>query len=339
VLIRTAYHSHLVTVLYDADGTRYGNGSGLSVFVDGAKIYNDNGSSALIPLPSAQNDLYLVPINIAANPLGLGAYPMADATFTYTLDNPYKTIDGYLFYDDIPDNRWTNYQSTSPNDTLQITFARPRNVSSLTLALYSDITRGGAVDVPALIEIYSSNGLIANISNTATNTGFLPNDRNTIFFDQVETEFVAINLFNKPNVYVGICELEVWTSPVSGPEYYAVDAFLTGANVMNDEASTATSKGAVVGNLGNGSVVTFSGIVSNGGNTQLKVSYANSGLSAVSVGVSVNQVVQGSMTLDPSGGTYLFDMIYVELAGGNNFVSLLGGSSEVRYEVLAVATT
>ena len=32
-----AYHGHLITVIYDQDGSRYGNGSGLTVFVDGAK--------------------------------------------------------------------------------------------------------------------------------------------------------------------------------------------------------------------------------------------------------------------------------------------------------------
>ncbi|KAH6666556.1 hypothetical protein B0J14DRAFT_677796 [Halenospora varia] len=44
-----------------------------------------------------------VPLNIAANPDGLGYYPLAEATYTFTADNPYKAIDGYLFYDSVPD--------------------------------------------------------------------------------------------------------------------------------------------------------------------------------------------------------------------------------------------
>ena len=122
------------------------------------------------------------------------------------MDAPFKANDGYLFYDSIPDNRWTNYQSPNSNDTLQITFPRPRNISSVTLALYSDVSRRGSVDVPASIEIYGSSGLVANLSDAST---FVANDRNTFAFTEVETEFVAVNMFNKPNVFVGVCELEV----------------------------------------------------------------------------------------------------------------------------------
>ena len=328
-----AYHGHLVTVLYDQDGTRYENGSGLSVFVDGMKIYNSNSTTALVPLPTAVASPTTIPINIAANPNGLGSYPLANATYTYQLDNPYKAIDGYLFYDNIPDNRWTNYQSITPNDTLQITFARPRNVSSLTLALYSDVARGGAVDVPASIEIYGSNGLLANISAGR----LLPNDRNTFYFTETETQYIAVNMFNKPNVFVGVCELEVWNPPMSGPVFYAVDALVTNANVMTDSSSTATENGAVVWGSGATSILAFSGIISSGGTTELTLSYANSGSSDVSVGIEVNQVQQGNFTLSSNGGTYSTAIMIVQLAVGRNFVSLMGGSSDVKFETLNIS--
>jgi hypothetical protein len=323
-----AYQRHLVTVLYDFDGTRYKQGSGLSVFIDGSRIYQGSGTSAQVQLPSAPDTNVLIPINIASNPNGLGFYPTASATFTYEADNPYKAIDGYLFYDDIPDNRWTNYQSPSPNDTVTIAFARPRSISSVTLAMYSDIARGGAVDVPAAIEIYGSTGMLANL----TDIEFLPNDRNTFSFEEVETEFVAVNFGRKANVWVGVCELEVWTPPLSGPTYYAVDALLTGASVVDDGASTATKNGAVVGNLTNGSVVAFSGIDSKGGTAKVELSYANAGGSEVEAQIKVNQVSQGSIALAPSGGKYAVASMEVKLAAGKNFVGLVGGSPDVRYE-------
>ena len=328
-----AYHGHLVTVLYDQDGSRYNNGSGLTVFIDGAKTYNGHGTSATVPLPAASTSSSAIPVNIAANPNGVGAYPKANATYTYDSDAPFKANDGYLFYDSIPDNRWTNYQSPNSNDTLQITFPRPRNIFSVTLALYSDVSRNGAVDVPAKIEIYGSSGLLATLSDAAI---FVANDRNTFEFDEVDTEFVAINMFNKPNVFVGACELEVWTPPVSGPHYYAVDALLNGGNVMNDAASTATSNGAVVGDLGQESVVAFSGIESTGGISQLSLSYLNSGGGAVTVDVLVNQVFQGQLTLAGTGGKYAFVGMNLQLAAGKNFVNLVGGASSVRYEILSI---
>ena len=327
-----AYHGHLVTVLYDQDGSRYQNGSGLSVFVDGVKSYSGNGTSASVPLPSAVATSAVVPVNIAANPNGVGAYPAANATFTFSADAPFKANDGYLFYDSVPDNRWTNYQSPNPNDTLQITFPRPRNISSVTLALYSDVARNGSVDIPSKIEIYGSTGMLANL----TDTTLLPNDRNTFSFDEVQTEFVAVNMFSKPNVFVGVCEMEIWTPPVSGPEYFAVDALLNGGNVMNDAASTASSNGAVVGNLSDGSVIAFSGIQSVGGSLPLTLSYSNSESGAVTVDVLVNQVSQGQLTLAGSGGEYTTVAMTVQLAAGKNFVSLVGGASSLKYEILSI---
>jgi len=324
------YHGHLLTILYDQDGSRYKIGAGMTIFCDGSKIFTGQGNTAQVNLPSAQIADIPAPINIAGNPIGLGAYPIADATYTYYTDSPWKAIDGYLFYDSIPDNRWTNYQSPNTNDTLQITFARPRNISSVTLAMFSDVARGGGVDVPAHLEIYGSTGLLANISS-----GFLPNDRNTFTFPEVETQSISVNLFKKPNVWVGLCEVEVWIQPDPTPRYFAVDALLTSASVTNDGNSLATKNGAVVGGLGNGSVVAFSGIESVGGKARITLSYENAGQST-SVQVTLNQLSQGSFKLRSTGGKYRSATMSVALAGGRNFISLLNGTGDVRYETLDV---
>jgi hypothetical protein len=202
------------------------------------------------------------------------------------------------------------------------------------LALYSDVSRGGAVDVPASIEIYGSRGLLANVTSS-----FLPNDRNTFSFAQSETSFISVNMYNKPNVYVGVCELEVWTEPqVVGP-YFAVDALLTGTSVSTDSKATATTNGAVVSGLGAGAVVAFSGIQSAIViNTTLLATYANEGSDTVGVKITVNQVSQGQLNLPATGGAYIVATANVTLAAGKNFVSLVGGSSNVRYELIDFAT-
>jgi hypothetical protein len=325
------YHGHLITVLYDQDGSRYNVGPGITIFCDGSKLYNRNSTSAQVYLPAAPIVTATAPINIAGNPIGLGAYPLANATNTFFTDSPWKAIDGYLFYDSEPDNRWTNYQSPSSNDTLQITFARPRNISSVTLALFSDVARGGGIDVPARLEIYGSAGLLANVSGGS----LLPNDRNTFSFAEAETQFVSVNLFRKSGVWVGLCELEVWVQPDPTPRYYAVDTLLTGANVIFDGNSVATPNGAVVGGLGSGSIVAFSGIESVGGKAKITLSYANAG-STTTVDVTVNQVSMGTFKLRGTGGKYVSVTMTVALAGGRNFISLLGGTGEIRYETLDV---
>lgn len=199
--------------------------------------------------------------------------------------------------------------------------------------MYSDVSRGGAVDVPAVIEIYGSSGLLANVTSS-----FLPNDPNTFSFAETETAFVSVNLYNKPNVYVGVCEFEIWTEPqVAGP-YFAVDALLTGPSVSTDSKATATINGAVVSALGAGSVVAFSGIQSTGGNVTLLATYANAGGDTVTVDITVNQVSQGQINLPATGGAYVVATKNVTLAAGKNFVSLIGGSSDISYELINFAT-
>lgn len=334
-----AYHGHLVTVLYDKDGSQYNVEPGLSVYVNGEMVHHgdDQFATVSVPPPVLAGD---APINIAANPDGPGHYPLADATFTYSADWSYKAIDGVIYYDQVPDDRWTNYQSPNPNDTFTVYFARPRTISSVTLALYSDIERQGSIELPSRIEIYGSSGLITTVDADAT---LLANDLTDVTFDEVETTFVAINMFRRSDTtYVGLVEVEVWTPPVVGPTYYAVDAYLTGSKtqVVFDKASTATANGAVVGGVATDSNVAFSGIKSAGGSTHLTLSYANPGADAVSISVEVNQQEKATLSLVPTGGDYGTVEADVPLAVGKNYVNLRGGSDnvEVRYETLTLST-
>ncbi|KAI1172646.1 Six-hairpin glycosidase-like protein [Nemania sp. FL0916] len=333
------YHGHLVTVLYDKDGSRYHAGSGLRVYVDGKGVHQGDSQSAIVPIPPPviQGDAM---INIAANPDGPGEYPTADATFTYPADFSYKAIDGVVYYDQVPDNRWTDYTSPNPNDTLTVHFARPHTISSVTLALYSDIARGGSIDVPARIEIYGSGGLITSVDSKSTN--LLPNDKNTISFKAVETTFVAVNMYRSSNkTWVGVCELEVWTPPPKGPTYLAVDAHLTGAKtaVLFDTTSKTTGNGAVVGGVQTDSTVAFSGIKSDGKSASLVLSYNNAGNATVDVKVQVNQAQVADLQLKPSNGKYTTVKAAVTLAVGKNYISLVGGSdtANVRYESLTIS--
>lgn len=183
--------------------------------------------------------------------------------------------------------------------------------------------------MPSRIEIYGPDGLLALVDGSSS---FLPNDLNEISFDPIETRSIAVNMFRKSSdVYVGVCELEVWTPPVSGPTYFAVDAYLTGTDtsVVLDEASVLTVNGAVVGGLTSDSNVAFSGIVSEGGSTPLTLSYSNAGNTTVELSVEVNQVAQTSLSLLPSRGKYVDVKANVTLATGKNYISLRGGSDSV----------
>lgn len=388
------YHGHLVTVLYDEDGSRYRQGSGMTVFIDGEHVYssNNNGAektkAATIPIPPFpgsgsrsgahnSNDTPLALVNIAANPSGPGnQYPKIEATYTNPADYHYKAIDGVLYYDDVPDNRWTNVGSPHANDTLTLTFARPRNVSSVTLALLSNVARGGAVDLPARIEVYdsSSGRVLAVVDDSRAGQQLLPNDRNEIAFDDgevVETASLAVNLYRRSDsVYVGVCELEVWIPPETGPAYHAVDAYLTGASTRvsyyyddddddDDYSYSSSAKSgesvtgaarAVVGGLAPDSVISFPGVVGPGdggdGTSTLSVRYGNSGNATVVLDVDVNHVRVGSVSLPPtttnagrsSSSSYSTATVEgpVKLGRGKNWINLAGGTDTIWIEILAV---
>lgn len=256
VLENATYHGHLLTILYDKHGAHYKQGPGLSIFIDVHLLHHRQISSSvsaivsLAGIPKTTNtNNSSTPVNIATNPLGPGHWPNASATNTFALDSIWKAVDGVVFYDYIPDNRWTNNQSYQFNDTYTLTFARPRTFSSVTLAIYADRAQGGVVDCPQSIEVYDSDGLVlANVTDFATQC--LPNDRNTISFGKEVTGLsLSVNMFIKRGFAVGLAELEVWVPPNHGPVYYWVDAYLTGgAAVTFDKTSSATTNGAVVGN-------------------------------------------------------------------------------------------
>lgn len=333
-----AYHGHLVTYLYDSDGSRYNNGGGLSIFVDGQKIHNSSERSAMVSLPSngTHNSETATPVNIAANPYGLGYFPNATATNTFEHDSIWKPIDGFVFYDFMPDNRWTNNQSWSPNDTYGITFARPRTFSSVTLAIYADRTDGGAVDCPRAVEIWGDHGVLANISDFGAICK--PNDRNTIQLGRNVTSLsVSANMFIKRGYAVGLAEFEVWVPPNRGPLYYAVDAFLVNANVTFDARSHATANGAVIGNNSVHAKVVFSGVYAEkAGPVTLQVSYANKANRPVEMGVDINRFAAGNMTLAPRGPDYQAVTLDTELEAGNNFVTLTGGNHYIFFETMRV---
>ena len=340
VIENLTYHGHLLTVIYDSCGTRYPPAKkGLSIYIDGVFKYNSATKiSATIPMPCPIISSGSGMVNIATNTQGPEFYPMINATYTGKNDYVYEAIDGVLVYDPIPDNRWTNYESNSPSfaktgsDTIQVTFSRPRNVNSVTLAIYSDIDTGGMIAVPSKIIIHGSNSVLATIDGSTTE--ILANDQNTFIFPSTTTEFIAVELFNIAGSYVGLCEIEIWVPQNNGPTYLAVDAFLTSASIFRDPASHATSTGSVVSMPQLGSEVAFSGVQSIGRSAILTLSYSSSAV--VSLSVIVNQVPVKSLSLTASKEGFSTETMSISLETGSNFVTLIGGGSGLVIESIEI---
>ncbi len=205
------YHGHNVTVLWDKDGSRYHQGAGLRLYVDGrlsrtsATLTDVNlrvPTGPVVPRPAANFT------DDAANVYGQG-YPRAFASYTWPGDSPWNAVDGQLFYNDIPeDTRWTDYGTPNASDDLGVDFGTVIPVDEVRLYTYDD---GGGVRTPAAFTVqYWTGSAWADIPSQVDNPVTpATNALNQVTFPTVTTSQVRV-VFTKSNgSAVGASELEI----------------------------------------------------------------------------------------------------------------------------------
>ncbi len=139
-LERLAYHGHLVSVVYDADGTRYGIGRGLSVFVDGKLAA---GAKPLGPLM-----VKLAPVSPAATPgprvdlavnVGIPEGPHATASSSESAEGLAQAIDGRMWFFPEIANGWSPSASDHSDESwYAVDFGARRMLSSVELYFLED---------------------------------------------------------------------------------------------------------------------------------------------------------------------------------------------------------
>jgi hypothetical protein len=211
------YHGHNVTVLWDRDGSRYGQGPGLHLYVDGRQV---TAAPALRPLtaeltaglpaePRPRPAGSTFPDD-AVNVYGQG-YPRAFASNTWRYDNPQNAIDGQNFYDDIPeDSRWTDYGSPNAADYIGVDFGTAIAVNDVRIYTYDDTDHGGGVHTPAAYSVqYWTGGTWADVPSQRRNPPQpAGNALNQVTFPTVTTSQVRV-VFTRPGgAAVGVSELE-----------------------------------------------------------------------------------------------------------------------------------
>ncbi|KOV83868.1 discoidin domain-containing protein [Nocardia sp. NRRL S-836] len=144
------YHGHNLTVVWDRDGTRYGKGTGLRVWLDGKLTHTQ---PTLVPArltipPRAPAELPEL-VDDFANVSRTG-FPAARASYSYSADPPAKAIDGQDFHLDVPGTRWTSYGSPNAADWLEVDLGGPAPISDLRVTFYDD---GGGVRVPSTFDL------------------------------------------------------------------------------------------------------------------------------------------------------------------------------------------
>lgn len=233
------YHGTLFTIVWDQTGSHYSNFNhsvGLSIYSGGTFIY---GQSTLSPFNLTLPDSSLSSagnvsryVNILSNPNAPYGLPNVTADYTYgtngdtSYDSAFKMINGLLWYDVIPDDFWTNNQSTTPYNTIGITLPRARTFDSISLAILDDTAAGGVLACPYSIQISNNNR--TTVASRSPWTTCIANGLNTISFDKgsTTTDFLNITFFSAVHQAVAISEIQIWVPSTPGPRYEAEDGLL-----------------------------------------------------------------------------------------------------------------
>ena len=213
------YHGHMMTILYDHDGSRYGRGAGFQIYQDGAQIYGSPtvghvkvnlSSSAPITLPVRFENYAAA--NILPGTQTNATAPQASYTFAASDSSVGAAFDGIINFDSTNPTRWSNYQSGHATDWLGVAFPSARAVNAITLHLYADTNVPGT-RAPSSYNAQWWNGsawvdATHQAKSPATPMG---NAMNTVLFDQVTTTQVRVVFTNPLPAYVGVVEFEVWS--------------------------------------------------------------------------------------------------------------------------------
>lgn len=131
------YHGHLISVVYDADGTNYRFGKGLSVLVDGAvAAHTDTVQRLEVKLTPVAAGPVVRHIDLAMNMVP-GQFPRGDASINTDETALHQALDGRVwFFPEIP-NGW-DVPKGAGEQWFAVDFGKEVTVSATELSFFAD---------------------------------------------------------------------------------------------------------------------------------------------------------------------------------------------------------
>lgn len=205
-----AYHGHSIAIVWDVDGTRYGRGTGLMLFVDGRRVASDPELERLaVALPRAKPAPPARRLrNFAVHNDG-AFFPHVSASYSAPTTPPFYATDGNYWYHVSPPNRWTTAGSPHTSDTITVDFGIERPLETVKLYFLDD---GGGVRAPAeyQVEIWRD-GQWQPVPNPQRRPTEPAGHRaNTVMFTEITASRVRAVLEHRPGSASGLSELEAW---------------------------------------------------------------------------------------------------------------------------------
>ena len=214
------YRNKDVTILWDKNGTRYGKGKGLSVFVNNKQVVKseelraikiDNVFAKNDETDSAQSQLASETlVNFAVNNDGT-YYPRLTASFTGGDSPLMKVNDGNYWYVKHPPNRWTAEGSSNASDWIEIDFGTPRPIESLKLFFLDDGSESRIVPPESVtVEGYAQGKWFSIADQNATLKNVVGHKPTSIALKQVSLEKVRVTMQHASGGKSGLTEIEAW---------------------------------------------------------------------------------------------------------------------------------
>jgi hypothetical protein len=204
------YHGQLVTILYDRDGTRYGKGAGLSIYVNGRRVIVPSPlgrkSVQIDAPPGVQREVH--PVNVAVNLAKLG-FPSPSASINNTPEAMNAAIDGRIWYFPEMPKYWTTLGSQSAEDWYAVDFGAVKTIGSVKLYFYSD---GAQFSAPAsyTLQYWAGADWAAIQGVRKTPATPLGNGENTITFEPVRTSRLRAVFAAQPKSATALVQLKAF---------------------------------------------------------------------------------------------------------------------------------
>jgi mannosylglycerate hydrolase MGH1-like protein/F5/8 type C domain-containing protein/glycosyl hydrolase family 65 len=217
------YRGHLLTILWDRTGKRYGKGVGFHLWVDGKEVASSKELGRLYgKVDAVPEPVRMHAVNFAVNNDGT-YYPRVTASFTAEGTTPAKAVDGNYWYHIAPPNRWSCVGSTNASDWLAVDLGTKRKIHTATLYFLDDET--GIVPPERFDLEYWDGKQWAAIPNQ-TRALERPTGRraNIVHFPELETARVRAVLHHAKGGKAGLTEFELWGDaklPVEPPPHPA----------------------------------------------------------------------------------------------------------------------
>jgi mannosylglycerate hydrolase MGH1-like protein/F5/8 type C domain-containing protein len=136
-----SYHRHDIGIIYDSNGARYGAGRGLSVFVDGKRLFGPGPLARVsirLPKSTVSAKKAVRRIDLAANP-GIPDGPVANASSVAPTSAISEAIDGRLWFFPSNPNGWSPAAVNGISSSwYAIDFGRSRVIGSVEMYFFAD---------------------------------------------------------------------------------------------------------------------------------------------------------------------------------------------------------